>query len=182
MTDGRPVYLADLEEPARAAREDGAGLDTFLQNRAVAALRYWPKDVLEQWPFDHAGYDAFRNDYGHIDLTSITWSVEVISLDALLTMPTGASEADAIEYFAQAPEHWVAVRNAGHHVGVREMWDVHGTWKRWPVLIDRSLIRPGETGLQVIEGRTRVGVLRGRVRQGLHVAACHLAWVARTRS
>ena len=34
--------------------------------------------------------------------------------------------------------------------------------------------------LQVVEGRTRVGVLRGRHRQGALVAERHLAWVGRS--
>lgn len=62
------------------------------------------------------------------------------------------------------------------------MWDVHGTWKRWPILIVRSLVDPDWTGLQVVEGRTRVGVLRGRSRLGLHIAERHLARVGRPRA
>ena len=34
---------------------------------------------------------------------------------------------------------------------------------------------------QLVEGRTRVGVLRGRHADGLHVADTHLAWVGRRR-
>lgn len=114
------------------------------------------------------------------DLSTLNWEVEVVPLEELMNMPTGASEGDLIESFAKDPQRWVAVRNAGDHRGVREMWDVHGTWKRWPILIDRTLVTPGDEGLQVIEGRTRVGVLRGRARLGLNVAPHHLAWVART--
>lgn len=118
-------------------------------------------------------------DYGHIDLSALSWNVETIALSDLLLMPTGASEADLIDSFARDPEHWVSVRTTGCHQEVREMWDVHGTWKRWPILIVRSLVDPDGTGLQVVEGRTRVGVLRGRFRLGLHIAEHHVAWVGR---
>lgn len=173
------VYLADLVEPARTAREENSGLHSFLYHPVAEGLLHWPRDVVDQWPYAHAGHVAFLTDYGHIDLASLTWSVGTISCAELSTMPTGASEHDLVESFAKDPEHWVNVRNAGCHVGVRQMWDVHGTWKRWPVLIDRSIVSPAQTGLQLVEGRTRVGVLRGRVRLGLHVAPSHLAWVGR---
>jgi hypothetical protein len=41
------------------------------------------------------------------------------------------------------------------------------------------LLDPPELGLQVVEGRTRVGVLKGRHRKAYRVAALHLAWVGR---
>lgn len=179
--DLRPVYFGDLAEAKRSAHESGGGLDSFRYTPAAPCLVDWPVDVVEQWPYDHAHHEAFVTDYGHIDLSTLRWEVEVVALEELMVMPTGASENDVIEYFAETPEHWVAVRKDGHHRGVREMWDVHGTWKRWPILIDRELVSPGKPGLQIIEGRTRVGVLRGRARRGLNVAQCHLAWVARTR-
>ncbi|MFF8281059.1 hypothetical protein ACF05T_34260 [Streptomyces lateritius] len=58
-------------------------------------------------------------------------------------------------------------------------WEEHGTWLRPPLLIDRRLLAPADSGLQVLEGRTRVGVLRGRLREQLGVAPAHQAWVGR---
>ena len=80
-------------------------------------------------------------------------------------MPTGPSDGDCMEEYADDPDHWVSVRRFGIHRGVREGWETHGTWKRWPLLIDRQLVDPGTSGLQVVEGRTRVCVLRGRQRR-----------------
>ncbi len=178
----RPVRLADIVEPARAAHDVAGGLAAFHADPAVSALRHWPEDVIEQWLYDHAEHAPFQADYGHIDLSSLAWTVEPVTLADLLLMPTGASETDLLDYFARDPEHWVAVRNKGCHIGVREVWEVQGTWKRWPILLDRGVVTPGQTGLQVVEGRTRVGVLRGRARMGYHVAANHLVWVGRVRS
>jgi hypothetical protein len=91
-------------------------------------------------------------------------------------MPTGESEAGLIEHFTKNPVHWVAVRapEVGRH------WEDHGTWLRPPLLIHRGLLAPVSSGLQVLEGRTRVGVLRGRLREQLHVAPEHQAWVGRS--
>ncbi|MFC7220366.1 hypothetical protein ACFQLX_19680 [Streptomyces polyrhachis] len=49
-------------------------------------------------------------------------------------------------------------------------WEAHGTWMRPPLLIDQRLLNPADSGLQVLEGRTRVGVLRGHHREQLRVA------------
>ncbi|MGP5383995.1 hypothetical protein ACTXL8_17750 [Glutamicibacter arilaitensis] len=172
-----PIYLHDIVDAARAARDSAAGLSAFRGDMHTQRLRHWPEDVVKQWLYDHADHPAFLADYGHIDLTRVAWRLESVPLEMLVTMPTGASENDLIDYFAEKPGHWVKVRSQGCHVGVREMWELHGTWKSWPVLLDQGLIDPQLEGLQVVEGRTRVGVLRGRSRRGLHVAPKHLAWV-----
>lgn len=67
------------------------------------------------------------------------------------------------------------------HLGIPAYWDSHGTWMRRPLLIDRAALDPAGSGLQVIEGRTRVGVLRGLVQRGRSDDPERAAWVARTR-
>ncbi|VXB08791.1 hypothetical protein [Aeromicrobium sp. 9AM] len=75
----------------------------------------WPDDVLEQWLYDHANNDHLLRDYGSVDLTTITWSVEAVPLEELIDIPTGASDADCIDYYATDPAHWIRVRNLGVH-------------------------------------------------------------------
>ncbi len=89
------------------------------------------------------------------------------------------SESDLMAYNAHQHAHLVAARRAGVHAGVLECWRTRGTWKRSPLLIERRLVDPEATGLQVVESRTRVGVLRGRTEEGCFVAKRHLAWVGR---
>ena len=172
------VKLADLRDVAVSCRENSMRFEGFRQNALVSSLG-WPDDVVEQFLYDHADNIGFLRDYGDLDLSKIEWDVEVISVEEFIEMPTGASDDDCIEDFAANPDHWVRVRNRGIHIGVAQCWETHGTWKRWPILIDRRLLDPPESGLQVVEGRTRVGVLRGRHRQGTLVAERHLAWVGR---
>ncbi|GGY52647.1 hypothetical protein GCM10010384_68070 [Streptomyces djakartensis] len=88
-------------------------------------------------------------------------------------MPTGASDAGCIESYAKNPGYWVERRP--HKVG--QHWEEHGTWLRPPILVARRLLDSSDTGLQVQEGRTRVGVLRGRLRELLHVPPHHQAWI-----
>ncbi|MGW1563966.1 hypothetical protein ACWCQ1_47045 [Streptomyces sp. NPDC002144] len=166
------MKLNDLSQ-LMARREDGGlTFDRFRVDPSLASLG-WPDDVLEQFLFDHGDNDAFLRDYGGIELEGIVWRLETIPADVFSDMPTGASEADLIDYFAENPAWWVEVRPpaVGRH------WVEHGTWMRAPILIDRRLLDPSYRGLQVLEGRTRVGVLRGRLRKELHVRSHHQAWV-----
>jgi hypothetical protein len=93
-------------------------------------------------------------------------------------MPTGESDGALIDENAENADHWSEVRR---HQGVPQHWESHGTWLRRPLLIDLALLHPVLGGLQVIEGRTRVGILRSFIRRGRSVAAAHAAWVARAR-
>jgi len=174
------TYLGDFTNLAEACREGGGGLSAFLRLDSVIDLG-WPDDVVEQWLYDHSGHGRFLNDYGDIDLSRVRWTVEVVPATDLALVPTGASESSAIDDWAKQHVRNIELRNNGIHmgVGVGLCWDVHGTWRRWPLLIDRELLDPAAPGLQVIEGRTRVGTLKGRLRDGDFVADRHLVWVAR---
>lgn len=151
--------------------------DRFRDDAALLPL-WWPDDVLEQVLFDHGDNPSFVYDYGAVDLREITWRLETISASELWEMPTGASEGGCIDNFARNPEHWTKVRPAP----ASRHWEEHGTWLRAPILITRQLLDPPCEGLQVREGRARVGVLRGRHRRRLHVAPHHQAWVGRPRT
>ena len=170
------MELADLVTLAQSCRADDARFEGFLASDAVRALG-WPGDVVEQWLYDHADNDHFLRDYGGLDLSAVKWDVELIPVQEFDEMPTGPSDSNCIETYAANPDHWVDVRR---HMGVAQCWETRGTWKRWPLLIDRRLLNPPGNGLQVVEGRTRVGVLRGRHREMAFVADRHLAWVGRS--
>ena len=172
------MYLADFTALAEASRESGRGFTAFRAADRVLGLG-WPDDVAEQWLYDHSDKEPFLKDYGHVILSRISWDLEVLRAVDIAAMPTGPSDQGIIDEFAADPDHWISVRNSGVHIGVAEMWECHGTWKRWPVLIDRRLLGPSSTGLQVLEGRTRVGILKGRLKQGAFVADRQLAWVGR---
>ena len=76
----------------------------FRQNALVSSLG-WPDDVVEQFLYDHADNIGFLRDYGDLDLTKIEWDVEVIPVEELIEVPTGASDGDCIEDFAANPDH-----------------------------------------------------------------------------
>lgn len=169
------VYLEDFAALSLNCRELGRGLPEFLRADCVRSLA-WPDDVVEQWLYDHSGFSCFTADYGELDLATIRWHDERVPASEFLSMPTGPSESGLIEKFARDPDHWSGNRLSQ---GVPQHWEAHGTWRRRPLLIDRALLKPSVPGLQVIEGRTRVGVLRGFLERGRPVASAHSAWVAR---
>ncbi|MFG2866100.1 hypothetical protein [Streptomyces sioyaensis] len=168
------MKLSDLGPLMARRRDRGLSYGRFRADPELASLE-WPDDVLEQFLFDHGDNAPFVYDYGSIDLRDIAWRLETIPAADFNEMPTGASDAGCIEIYAENPVHWVTVRppEIGRH------WEKHGTWLRPPILIDRRLLALSDSGLQVVEGRTRVGVLRGRLREELHVAVNHQAWVGR---
>lgn len=174
------MRLADFADLAQRCRESGYGFTEFQRQDMVADLR-WPADVIEQWIYDHAGSVSFLRDYENVDLAQVDWQVEALPVDTFMAMQTGPSDRNVIEVVAADPDHWVSVRNQGQHLGVGLAWEIHGTWKRWPIVLDQALLNPASSGVQLVEGRTRVGILRGRQRLGKLVANRHLAWVGRQR-
>ncbi len=175
------VYLSDYTALSRSCREDQSGFQSFRSHPQVIGL-HWPDDVLEQWLYDHAGNASFLVDYARLDLSLIRWGVEAVSTEALIRTPTGDSDAGCIDEYAKNPDHWIGVRKYGVHKGVASCWEKHGTWQRRPLLIDRSLVDSFASGLQVVEGRTRVGILKGRHLNGDLVSAQHQVWVGRPRA
>ncbi|MFD3662642.1 hypothetical protein ACFWVF_18890 [Streptomyces sp. NPDC058659] len=176
------MKLADLQGLMRRRRADyglGLNFDAFHADAMIASLQ-WPADVVEQFLYDHGDHGPFQRDYGNVDLTTIVWTLETVTAAELSTMPTGPSEAGCVDQYALHPGHYISVRSSGIHVGVAEKWKNHGTWKRAPLLLDRGLLDLSARGLQVLEGRTRVGILRGRLRENDFVAATHEAWVGRS--
>jgi hypothetical protein len=170
LQNGRvATYLQDIQRVDR-----GAGLEVFLETRVIAQLG-WPRDVVSQWLFDHGRRPAFNVDYGHVDLSHVRWCLEAISVEELIGIPTGPSDAGLLEEVAADHEHYLGIRPPE----VRNAWEELGTWLVPPVLIARGIVEPTSSGLQVVEGRWRVGILRGRRAAGSPVNDLHHAWVGR---
>ncbi|APE32855.1 hypothetical protein BOX37_01455 [Nocardia mangyaensis] len=168
------MTLYDLLKIPRSGKDRVETLDEFLADPRVAQLQ-WPRDVVDQWLWEHGDNPEFLDDYGTLALEAVHWTLELRPLTELVHVPTGPSDGDVLEINAKSHEHWVR----GRLPEVMEAWETDGTWLRPPILIARALLDPPASGLQVVEGRTRMGVLRGRHRAGLHVAGRHSVWVGR---
>ncbi|MFF1385726.1 hypothetical protein ACFVWT_19415 [Arthrobacter sp. NPDC058288] len=171
------IYLGDLKRAhSRCRRATESGFELFLAEPLISDLG-WPENVIEQMLWDHGETEHFVPDYGAIDLTQVAWMREAMPTELIQNVPTGASDHGAIEDYAKNPVYWAEKRGAA----VVDSWDQNGTWLVPPLLISRDLLKSGAKGWQLIEGRTRVGVLRGRVARQLHVATHHDTWVGRGR-
>lgn len=165
--------VLDPERHVRSEQEFAA----FLVRPEIAALG-WPAEVVRQWLWEFGDRDELLNDYASVPLNRVAWVLEEVPAADFDTMPTGASEAGLIEGFAAQHLHWLA-RKSQYKPIVKADWEERGTWSVPPVLIDRALLDPPGGGLQVVEGRTRVAILRGRRQDRLPTADVQLAWVGR---
>ncbi|MBX3196429.1 MAG: hypothetical protein KF727_15195 [Microbacteriaceae bacterium] len=170
--------FADLPiaDPERNMIDRAGNLRDYLALPEIAGLQ-WPADVVEQWPFDHAGNASFIEDYGHLDLTALDWTRELVPASQLVDIPTGPSDAEFLASVARLHRHYLGLRSQE----IRDAWEHRGTWLVPPILISRQLLGGGEPGLQVVEGRMRVGILQGRAADALNVAPALEAWVGRRR-
>ncbi|GAA2534522.1 hypothetical protein [Winogradskya humida] len=162
-----PVCLGDL--PAADCDQD---VSVFAALPEIEQLA-WPDDVVKQWLYDHGRHLEFLDDYGSLDLSQIRWTLQRVVVDDLAAAPTGPSDQDWLEQVAAEHRYWLSRRPQRY----REAWENQGSWLLPPILITRDLIHPGSPGLQVVEGRMRMGILKGRRADGLHVADTHQAWV-----
>jgi hypothetical protein len=166
-----PTYLHELPVADR-----DAGSDAFRRLPQIERLD-WPEGVVEQWLYDHGHHSAFLDDYGNVDLDEVQWTLELVPLTELAVMPTGPSEEDFLNEVAIDHVHYLGVRPQP----IQDTWSQSGTWLVPPVLLDRRLLTPSASGLQVVEGRMRTGILQGRFHAGLEVADQHEAWVGRRK-
>jgi hypothetical protein len=171
------VTLGDLVDLPRPGHDGALTLEQFLADPRVAALD-WPVSVVEQFLYDHGGDEAFLADYGSVDLRSVTWSLESLLAYNLRWCRTGASDQGRIEQ--ASTNHGELL--ASYPQAVQDGWEQTGTWLVPPVLLDRSAFTPPGEGLQVVEGRARMGVLRGRIKDRLMMTRRLDVWVGRPRS
>jgi hypothetical protein len=176
-----PTFLRDLQQQhiidqCHSHKGHYADLQRFAALPEVAALG-WPSEVVEQWLYDHLEHYEFLTDYAELDLTAVEWTLEDLPTDMFLPMRSGPSD----DYMTTVPdqhEHWVYARR---FTAVPAAWEDTGTWLKPPLLLDLACLDGPAGVLQVVEGRTRVGILQGRARDGLRVADRHAAWVGRLR-
>jgi len=173
-TSTEPVTLDALADLPRPGSPDALTLDQFLADPRVASLA-WPDQVVEQFLVDHGTDDGVYAAYGHLDLRSVTWSLERLLAHHLRHVPTDEAGQAGLDEVAEDPEHALAQRPEEE----RRHWEQHGTWLVPPVLVDRSLLVPPGEGLQIVDGRMRLGILRGRMRERRIVARRHEVWVGR---
>ncbi|MET0790951.1 MAG: hypothetical protein ABW061_05475 [Polyangiaceae bacterium] len=158
------------------ARNESSGA---LDGQAAQALQLpMPEDVLEQFIVDHSLKPEFQEVYADLDLYGIVWAEG--------SLPTAQIVACSSKFDDYVDEVATILRDGADDRPLPHMtpessnaWFDSGTWRRSPVFLDALL--PG-CALHLVEGHTRVGVLKGLLRTNIPVRSAHLCWVGRASS
>lgn len=149
--------LRDLPRPGEGNLHDDAWRE-FLADTRVRLLR-WPDSVIEQLLFDHGTKSEFLKQYGHLDLETVSWHLRSLTAAEFLYL----TAFEGSKAWLESCERDFQFRISQRPNDQRLKWERSGTWIVPPVLIDGSLLQPARSGLHLVEGHTRVGILRGRL-------------------
>ncbi len=138
-----------------------------------------PDDVLTQVYADHGRKDDFQSQYGELDITSLRWEKRDFSAAEI----AASCHYDRFDNWIDGVEQRVAQFSAqgwaciDTRPNVVAHWREHMTWLRLPVFIAGHLIG-APTPLRLVEGHTRVGLLRGLIKAGvLATSSQHEIWL-----
>ena len=143
-----------------------------------------PLEVIEQVYSHHGRKGEFQEQYAELELSSIVWDSVLISAEEIIRAsfyPGFASwflnvEARPLEFKKRG---WRCIDT---RADVVEHWANHQTWSLQPVLIQG--LQPAVAGrLHLVEGHTRVALLKGLVNSGvLNPKSEHQVYVGRARA
>lgn len=133
----------------------------------------WPEPVIHQLLLEHGQRQHIESQYGHLHLPSLIWTLESHSASHLASASHELTKT-RVQTVAADPEKFIALYESKGHV----IWN--GTWQPKPFFIDQSLLQPDLQGLHLMEGHTRLGLLRGLLDAGsVEPDSMHGCWVAR---
>ena len=148
-----------------------------LDPQAVHALKFpMPEDVLEQFVVDHSLSHEFQDKYADLDLYGIAWAIVDLPVPQI-TACTSKFD-DYVDEVAAIIRENVAERPLPHMSAESSAaWFNSGTWLRSPVFLEAVVL--GSSTLHLVEGHTRVGVLKGLLDMSVPVRTNHRCWVGR---
>jgi hypothetical protein len=142
-------------------------------------LTNFPDEVLQDFLSDHGRKYDFQHQYGNIELNKINWEIVEISGETILHCryyndfkPWLDGRTDLIINNWQKSE-WECI---DVRTDVVAHWQKHQTWKRRPIFLD-GLFMQCDNEYYLVEGHTRIGVLRGLIKQrALSIQSKHTIW------
>jgi hypothetical protein len=149
-----------------------------LDASAARALRLpMPVEVLEQFVIDHGLNEQFQREYAELDLHAIAWELEDLPVTQIVSCWSKFDDYVS-EIAALLRKH---VDDKPHPPCISpeswQSWVESGTWRRSPVFLDSVV--PSRSGLHLVEGHTRVGMLTGLLDTNVSVRDFHGCWVGR---
>lgn len=148
------------------------------------ALPDTPDQVARQVYADHGRKSTFQSFYAQLEIDQIAWTQVSLSARELVAAAMNpnfkqwfASVSARSSFFVEKGWRCIDVRQE-----VQEHWEGFGTWLVEPVLLDGQLVR-SSSKLHLVEGHTRVGLLKGLTEQSIIEAeSMHKVWLGSGRA
>ena len=145
-------------------------------NDLASKLPETPTDVLEQFYADHGQNSDFQEQYYHLEISGLSWSLCELKYSDIANatvfpdfehwLNTCTSEAQRVA----ADIDWSLI---GHNASTIAHWKNHNTWSTPPVMLING------DNYHLVEGHSRMGCLKGLVESGvLSKEIKHKVWVA----
>jgi hypothetical protein len=152
------LSLADLAHLPRS----GSGKDDreFFHSECRRLGLDWPPGVVDQLLFDHGAKDEFLEQYRHLNLLRLRWELRSVRASELILCTSHKEFSDRVRSVAEHP-HWTLEQ---YEKGYGRVWD--HSWMVPPLLLEGWLREPPQNELHLVEGHTRIGVLKGLVQLG----------------
>ena len=145
-----------------------------------------PKQVLEQWLYGLYYDRNCVNNYGWIDFDRIEIDLEEFSLNQLRSVRV----IDDYRGYVEEGAGYIAYEQLPCLKKDKDHWKSHGTWRTPPIILDVNSF-PDDlipkysdigSGLQLIEGHSRLGYLYAIANCNLMLADTHKAYVLKSKN
>lgn len=148
----------------------------------LTAIPHTPHSVAEQVYSDFGRSNEYQSAYRNVDISKLSWEIANYPASEICnaTIKSGHFEKHVnnveghIELFSSTG--WYCISRSKKIV---EYWSKNSTWITPPVLVQGSVMKDC-SNIHLIEGHTRVGVLRGLVNNRLIAAnSMHMIWLGK---
>jgi hypothetical protein len=140
-----------------------------------------PQEVREQFYVDHGRNELFQAQYAELEISSLRWS----------KVGLFASEIAKCSYYERFANWYESVGQRATQFNTQgwscidsrkpvvEHWKTHKTWQLSPVFLQGD-IAGSLYSLRLVEGHTRVGLLRGLASSGvIESNSIHEVWLGK---
>lgn len=138
-----------------------------------------PLDVIAQLYADHGRKHDFQSQYGALDIAALKWTNVARTAEELLECCNFAEFTHWMNSVAQRAvdfhgKGWSCVDS---RKDVVKHWQTHQTWLRPPIFLAGEVMG-NAVSLRLVEGHTRIGLLRGLVKAGvIEPSSRHEIWL-----
>jgi hypothetical protein len=147
----------------------------------LSALPSTPFYIAEEFYQNFGRWEIHQYEYGKLEIGQIKWLNQYIranEIQASFILPRFSDQVtDASKRLRKfLDQGWSCIDDRDDVV---KCWQIHKTWLKPPIFIQRRLLGNGnEKGIHLLEGHTRVGILKGCL-ENLQISenSVHKIWI-----